>query len=129
MDENIWPYQIKRNSRCPSASKILSRRNAWRACQGRREAISPAPSTPSAPVSSLSVVGVGERRLGSRAGQRGEWSRRPKAKNDNATCYNTRRRAASSSGGAAKKNNTNENGQAGREIKPKGTSTNFFKNR
>src|SRR5215831_20890104 len=66
MDENIWPYQIKRNSRWRRASKIRSCRNAWRARQGRLEAATSAPATPSAPDSSLSVVGVGERRLGSR---------------------------------------------------------------
>src|SRR5262245_23007638 len=31
MDENIWPYQIKRNSRWRSASKIRSWRSAWKA--------------------------------------------------------------------------------------------------
>ena len=66
MDENIWPYQIKRNSRWRRASKIRSCRKTWRKRQLCPAVAFPPASIADAPISSLSLVGVGERRIDSR---------------------------------------------------------------
>src|SRR5215831_10959966 len=67
MDENIWPYQIKRNSRWASASKIRSCRKTWKKRQLCPAVASPPASIAGASSFSLSVVGVGEGRIDSGA--------------------------------------------------------------